>query len=126
MKRRKNLERAVILGLLLSTSVYGSAWAAKGPITENSEINSPYTGDVTFQGDDKSAIEVIDREVEISTTDGGTITLDSDKYGIRLDGTGSVILKPTGDNVIKVTANSTDDEIGDGINVTENAGGTIT
>ena len=28
MKRRKNLERAVILGLLLSTSVYGSAFAA--------------------------------------------------------------------------------------------------
>ena len=27
MMRRKNLERAVILGLLLSTSVYGSAWA---------------------------------------------------------------------------------------------------
>lgn len=27
MKKRKSLERAVILGLLLSTSVYGSAWA---------------------------------------------------------------------------------------------------
>ena len=27
MKRRKNLERAVVLGLLLSTSVYGNAWA---------------------------------------------------------------------------------------------------
>lgn len=27
MKRRKNLERAIVLGLLLSTSVYGSAWA---------------------------------------------------------------------------------------------------
>ena len=125
MRRRKNLERAVILGLLLSTSVYGSVWA-EGPITEDSIINSPYTGDITFQGNDDSAIEVIDREVEISTTDGGTITLDSGKYGIRLEGTGSVILTPTGDNVIKVTANSTNNEIGDGINVTENAGGTIT
>ena len=27
--RRKNLERAIVLGLLLSTSVYGSAWADK-------------------------------------------------------------------------------------------------
>lgn len=27
MKKRNNLERAVVLGLLLSTSVYGSAWA---------------------------------------------------------------------------------------------------
>ena len=34
MKRRKNLERAIVLGLLLSTSVYGSAWAEDG-IFEN-------------------------------------------------------------------------------------------
>ncbi len=27
MKRRKNLERAIVLGLILSTGVYGSAWA---------------------------------------------------------------------------------------------------
>lgn len=27
MKRRKNLEKAIVLGLLLSTSVYGTAWA---------------------------------------------------------------------------------------------------
>ena len=27
MARKKNLERAVVLGLLLSTSVYSSAWA---------------------------------------------------------------------------------------------------
>ena len=29
MKRKKNLERAIILGLILSTGVYGSAWAAE-------------------------------------------------------------------------------------------------
>ena len=29
MKKRKNLERAVILGVLLSTSVYGNVWAAE-------------------------------------------------------------------------------------------------
>ena len=34
MKRRKNLERAIVLGLLLSTSVYGNAWAEDG-IFEN-------------------------------------------------------------------------------------------
>ena len=27
MKRSKNLERAIVLGLILSTGVYGSAWA---------------------------------------------------------------------------------------------------
>ena len=29
MARKKNLERAIILGLILSTGVYGSAWAAE-------------------------------------------------------------------------------------------------
>ena len=36
MKRRKNLERAIVLGLLLSTSVYGSAWAID--VTESSYV----------------------------------------------------------------------------------------
>ena len=31
MKRKKNLERAIILGLILSTGVYGTAWAAEIP-----------------------------------------------------------------------------------------------
>ena len=35
MKRRKNLERAVILGLLLSTSVYSSAWAEGRIFSDN-------------------------------------------------------------------------------------------
>ena len=29
MGRKKNLERAIVLGLILSTGVYGSAWAAE-------------------------------------------------------------------------------------------------
>ena len=54
MKKRKNLERAVILGLLLSTSVYGSAWAAEESIAgfketaENSVIT--VTEDTTVNG----------------------------------------------------------------------------
>ena len=127
MKGKKNLERAIILGLILSTGVYGSAWA-EVPITENSTINSPYTGDVIFEGNNNtSAIEITDREVTIETTNDGTITLGSGKYGIRLEGYGSVTLKPTGDNIITVTTNNTSpDDVGDGINVTENAAGTIT
>ena len=127
MARKKNLERAIILGLILSTGVYGSAWA-ENPITEDNASNSSYTGDVTFQGDnDTSAIEITDKEVTIETTNGGTIKLDSEKYGIRLEGNGSVTLKPTGDNIITVTTNNTSpDDVGDGINVTENAAGTIT
>lgn len=37
MARKKNLERAIVLGLILSTGVYGSAWAAESieSITDN-------------------------------------------------------------------------------------------
>lgn len=70
MARKKNLERAIILGLILSTGVYGSAWAAevttgdfenaaKVPIegisvdennytvSANTVINGPKKGDAT-------------------------------------------------------------------------------
>ena len=135
MMRRKNLERAVILGLLLSTSVYSSAFAAE-PINEtitDGSHNGTYNEDVIIDAGNNSAIEIDEDTISISTTtenlvenETGKIELNSNKYGIRLDGSSSVSLTAVGDNVIKVTANSTDDEIGDGINVTENAGGTIT
>lgn len=35
MKCSKNLERAIVLGLILSTGVYGSAWAAYTPIDDS-------------------------------------------------------------------------------------------
>ena len=133
MKRRKNLERAIVLGLLLSTSVYGSAWAEE---EINETITAPlnpdtYQQDVIIDTGDNSAIEIDDDSISITTEDPvenetGKIELNSNKYGIRLDGNGSVTLTAVGDNVITVTANSTNSEIGDGINVTENAGGTIT
>lgn len=41
MARKKNLERAIILGLILSTGVYGSAWAAE--VTTGEFIKGQYT-----------------------------------------------------------------------------------
>ena len=38
MKRRKNLERAIVLGLILSTGVYGTAWAEELSNVENGGI----------------------------------------------------------------------------------------
>ena len=57
MMRRKNLERAVILGLLLSTSVYGSAWARE----DTTPIQKPDLNEIIEEGDwkittDKSAL----------------------------------------------------------------------
>ena len=132
MKRRKNLERAIVLGLLLSTSVYGSAWAEipLDPITDNSD-NDTYNQDVIVNGDRYSAIEIDNDTVSIKTenpinNEEGNIVLNSDRYGIRLNGDGSISLEAVGGNFITVTANSSNDEIGDGINVTDDAAGTIT
>lgn len=40
MKGKKNLERAIVLGLILSTGVYGSAWAATVNPIQNSNYNN--------------------------------------------------------------------------------------
>lgn len=128
MKGKKNLERAIVLGLLLSTSVYGSAWADPAINDDTVDSQPQYKDSVTIEGDaNTSAIEITkDNEVPVTIKGEESITLKSGKYGIRLEADREITLNAGGDNVIKVTANSTDDEIGDGINVTENAGGTIT
>ena len=59
MKRRKNLERAIVLGLLLSTSVYGSAWAE---ISGSIQTFRPSNQDFELKwdyGDDKSGENAI-------------------------------------------------------------------
>ena len=128
MMRRKNLERAIVLGLLLRTSVYGSAWAEPAINDDTVDSQPQYKDSVTIEGDtNTSAIEITkDNEVPVTIKGEESITLESGKYGIRLEADRDITLNAGGDNVIKVTVNSSDDEIGDGINVTENAGGTIT
>lgn len=136
MKGKKNLERAIILGLILSTGVYGSAWAEEpitGPIVDDTYNNEVFNEDVIINGGNESAIEIGSDTVSITTQEpiemekeNGTIKLNSDKYGIRLEGSGLVTLNAVGDNVITVTVDNTSADIGDGINVTEDAAGTIT
>ena len=57
MKRNKNLERAVILGLLLSTGVYGTVFAEQ--LKDGPESNVNWT-DVDGDGDIKSVVEAGD------------------------------------------------------------------
>lgn len=123
MKGKKNLERAIILGLILSTGVYGSAWA-EGSI--NNDYDEQFPSSVTIKGDNNtSAIEITDKIVKITTTNksDGNITLDSCKYGIHLNGDSTVILNAAQDNKIIVTLSS---DNADGINAVNGAGGNIT
>lgn len=136
MKGKKNLERAIVLGLILSTGVCGNAWAEEtitGPIVDDTYDNEVFNKDVIINGGNESAIEIDNDTVSITTqepiemeNENGTIKLNSDKYGIRLEGNGLVTLNAVGDNVITVTVDNTSADIGDGINVTEDAAGTIT
>lgn len=71
MARKKNLERAVVLGLLLSTSVYSSAWAWISDSIERSDSGSKdfenhvISGDSTIFSTDESGIKLM-------TSDGGS------------------------------------------------------
>lgn len=72
MKEKKNLERAIILGLILSTGVYGSAWAAESidSITDNNA----------------EAYQSYRKNNDIIITDGdeGNIVLKHDKHNISI------------------------------------------
>ena len=121
MKRRKKLERAIVLGLLLSTSVYGNAWAEEheGPITGSiSEA-----GNIIITNDDpnKSAI-IIDgstdvvikaQPVEEEYVEQIKVTSDGTGLHINKDKTGSITLNAN-DNIIEF--GSSDSE-GHGISV---------
>mgnify|MGYP000572878959 CR=1 FL=1 len=93
MKGKKNLERAIILGLILSTGVYGSAWAQDINAIEDSGDNSVnvtenYADNIVIADGNDGNI-VLDgntlNNVSINATgDGHNISLVSDGAGIWL------------------------------------------
>lgn len=94
MARKKNLERAIILGLILSTGVYGSAWAEEYP--DGIEIRKDYT--------------------EPIINNNGNNTIGSDNladFAIlwSRNNVDKVDIIASGDNVIKNCSVSTDDVI---------------
>ena len=110
MKRRKNLEWAIVLGLLLSTSVYGSAWAE--PIGSIDNNNSNEYTDV-----------VKDTSVEIVDGSSGNIVLDNSEQH-----TVSITTNEEGSNISLKgdgTAIWVADDIAAGTTVTLNASGDI-
>ena len=103
MKRRKNLERAIVLGLLLSTSVYGSAWAEthEGAIIDDF-TNQNQNESFIVNGGDSTAVDIDGKVVEILTINpnNGNITINSNISGLDLNNS-SVTLKAIGNNIIE-------------------------
>ncbi|WP_303997261.1 autotransporter outer membrane beta-barrel domain-containing protein [Megamonas hypermegale] len=102
MKKRR-IERAIVLGLILSTSVYGTSFAQDidDTVTQQSQIVNN-GAEITIDGNTNSAIEP-DEDIVITTDEGNDITLNSDKYGIHIDDGHNVTLTSGKDNVINIT-----------------------
>ena len=112
MARKKNLERAIVLGLILSTGVYGSAWATNVPAISNSSRDYDVKDNV-----------IVDANTTSDTEDGiGNIIL-------RDEGQYKVSIKTTGGNIEFEKNNGTGillaDRIAKGTKVALNASGDI-
>ncbi len=103
MKGKKNLERAIVLGLLLSVSVYGNAWAM--PI-ENFRNSADATGNIIVDED-----TIVDGNSTYSGGDGNSNSLDNKTItvsnGSDLTLNNVHMLKPNiggdGDIIIRIT-----------------------
>lgn len=111
--KKKNLEKAVILGLLLSTSIYGTAWAedysgeqTKG-ITVNQWADDSHTvnGDVNFTLGDKAWIT--NNGGNLTITGGEGSSLDITTSGDKIISNGSINMSANagGSNTIDVNGN---------------------
>ena len=132
MKRRKNLERAIVLGLLLSTSVYGSAWAEEitltGPITGAFGAQIFKDGVIiTNNNSAESAIKLENEKnvyIKIGSEEGYSIKLDSAGGGIRVQksSNGETVTLNSGlDNIIKFAGRGNGIEANSDISISLNA-----
>ena len=113
MMRRKNLERAVILGLLLSTSVYGSVWAVEIGALDATKSDKEYTTDteytITTTGS-KNAITVGEGHHVIigskQNNNVGTVTINAGGIGISSQKDGGTVTINANNEII-IDGNST-------------------
>ena len=125
MMRRKNLERAIVLGLLLSTSVYGSALAAaevtteefvKGQYTDGTPIDGvsinnnviEVTKDIVVTGTDENKDQQWNPNKTINVADG--VNLQIDKTWLtssNITGNGNITVNSTNGTPIFIGGNIT-------------------
>lgn len=131
MARKKNLERAIILGLILSTGVYGSAWA-EGPITDDNwqgYENKLYNSEALIENNSETeaAIKLENADnvtIGITTNGKNDITLDSEGSGIRVQKNsngGSITLTSGEDNIINFSGEGNGIDADSNLTITLNA-----
>lgn len=131
MARKKNLERAVVLGLILSTGVYGNAWA-EGPITDDNwqgYENKLYNSEALIENNSETeaAIKLENADnvtIGITTNGKNDITLDSEGSGIRVQKNsngGSITLTSGEDNIINFSGEGNGIDADSNLTITLNA-----
>lgn len=135
MIRERNLERAIILGLILSTGVYGSAWATDlGAINDESILQPSYKDDVNIEAGNENGIQIDNDSTAIIitteeplTSGNGTITVSSNHDAIHINSNGSIELDAVGDNIIRadLIGNPSNTNKANGIFADKNAKGSI-
>lgn len=101
--RKHRIEKAIVLGLILSTSIYGTSFAQEinETVVEQNQIQNNNGEAVTIAAGEESAIEP-NEDISITTNSDNDITLNSDKYGIHIDDGHNVILNSDGNNIINI------------------------
>lgn len=98
MKRSKNLERAIVLGLILSTGVCGSAWA--DDFTWNEKTDESGTGAVIDTSKDYNNVNVILDEAHENQWSDTSTALTVKGQNIVVDVTGKVFVENTAEHAV--------------------------
>lgn len=99
MKRKKNLERAIVLGLILSTGVYGTAWAEDYAISDfrnlGNEISITEDTTVIGTGIENEGTNSIANKI-ITVSDGITLKLENlTGHSPNIAGNGDIYITKT-------------------------------
>ena len=104
MMRRKNLERAIVLGLLLSTSVYGSAWAVEIGAIDATKSDKEYTTDTEY------TITTTGSKNAITVGEGHHVIIGSKQNNnvdtVTINAGGSAFVARTGGGTVTIDANN--------------------
>lgn len=98
MKCKRNLERAVVLGLILSTGVCGSAWAEDFKWNEKTDESG--TGAVIYTSKDYNNVNVILDEAHENQTSDTSTALTVKGQNIVVNVTGKVFVENTAEHVV--------------------------
>ena len=111
MMRRKNLERAIVLGLLLSTSVYGNVWAVEIGAIDATKSDKEYTTEAEYTITTTGKIHGItvgaDHKVIIGSEQNNNVnivTINAEDSGLTSEEGGGTVIINTNDEII-ITGN---------------------